>query len=86
MTSGSVLAGNYILTITATNSDINLSHSTTVTLTVGDFALATAPAAQTIFAGNNTSFTIKLGSSNGFTGPVTLSVSDWADGLLGAAR
>jgi autotransporter-associated beta strand protein len=75
ITSNNVAAGNYSLSITGTNSDFNLTHNATATLSINDFTVAATPAMQAIFAGSGTNFTVNVGASNGFAGTVTLNVS-----------
>lgn len=44
-------------------------------ITAPDFNIAASPDTQTIAAGNSTSYNVNLGSINGFSNPVTLSMS-----------
>jgi len=65
--------GTYPITITGTSG--SLSHSTTVTIIVSDFSISASPSSQTVTAGNSASYTVTLGSANGFANPVNLSIS-----------
>jgi len=66
-------AGSYTLTINGTSA--GLTHSATVSLVVSDFSMAAAPSSQTVTAGNTASYTVTVGSINGFSGTATLGVS-----------
>ena len=46
-----------------------------------DFSLAVTPAAQTVSAGNNATYTVTITSSNGFNGDVALSASGLLPGI-----
>src|SRR5438132_13357356 len=71
--------GTYPLTLTGTSG--SLSHSTTVTLVVSaDFSLSASPTSRTISHGQSTSYTIAIKALNGFTGPVSFSVSGFPSG------
>jgi uncharacterized membrane protein len=76
-TAGTTPAGSYTLTITG--SDGTITHSSNVTLVVtaptADFTIAASPAAQTVTRGGSTSYAVTIGSLNGFTNAVSLSVS-----------
>lgn len=68
--------GSYPLTITGTSGAT--THSATATLVVPappDFSLSAAPSTQTVNAGATANYTVSLGSRNGFTGDVTLSLT-----------
>ena len=72
-------AGTYTLTLTGTSG--SLSHSTTVTLVVNaDFSLSASPTSRTIGQGQSATYTITIKALNGFTGPVTFSVSGLPSG------
>jgi subtilisin family serine protease/uncharacterized membrane protein len=70
-------AGTYPVTVTATSG--SLTHSTTVSLTVvsapPDFTLGAAPTSATVNAGSSATYTLSVGSQNGFAGTVALSAS-----------
>ena len=77
-TTTAVAAGTYPLTISGT--DGTLTHTASVSLVVtapivGDFAISTTPASQTVQAGSGTSYTATVTPSGGFTDTVSLSVS-----------
>ncbi|HST77012.1 MAG TPA: protease pro-enzyme activation domain-containing protein [Verrucomicrobiae bacterium] len=72
-TAGTTPAGNYVLTITA--SDGTLTHSTSVNLSVTDFTLDAAPPSQTIVVGGSATYTATLTGLNGYTGTANLSVT-----------
>jgi hypothetical protein len=72
-------AGSYTLTLTGTSGSV--SHSTTVTLVVNaDFSLGASPTSRTISHGQSTSYTIAIKALNGFSSPVSLSVSGFPSG------
>ncbi|MDE3099464.1 MAG: RICIN domain-containing protein, partial [Verrucomicrobiota bacterium] len=66
------------ITVTITGTDGTLTHTTTISLTINpapDFSITATPSSQTVTAGNGTSYTTTVGSLNGFSGSVSLSVS-----------
>ena len=65
------------MTATVTDS-ISETASQVYTLTVNagpDFTVAASPASQTVTRGGKTTYTVTVGSLNGFAGPVSLSVT-----------
>ena len=66
-------SGTYTVTITGTSGGV--SHSANVTIIVSDFSISASPASQTVTAGNATTYTVTLGSANGFSSAVNLSAS-----------
>jgi uncharacterized membrane protein len=72
-TAGTTPAGNYLLTISA--SDGVLTHTADVTLSVTDFTLDATPASQTIVVGGSATYTATLTGLNGYTGTANLSVT-----------
>ncbi|MDE3099589.1 MAG: RICIN domain-containing protein [Verrucomicrobiota bacterium] len=76
--SASSTAATGSATVTITGTDGTLTHTTTISLTVNpapDFSITATPSSQTITAGNGASYTTTIGSLNGFSGAVSLSVS-----------
>ncbi|MFL5431605.1 MAG: hypothetical protein ACJ79M_18450, partial [Myxococcales bacterium] len=77
-TSTTTPGGTYTITVTGTGTAA--THSTTVTLTVTtpappDFTVAVTPTSRTVARGGSTTYTVSVGSLNGFTGSVALSVT-----------
>ena len=78
-TTGSTPVGTSTLTITGTSG--TLTHTTPTSLVVNaqppppDFSISASPGAQTVAAGNPTTYTATIGSLNGFAGVVTLSAA-----------
>jgi subtilisin family serine protease len=68
--------GSYPLTITGTSG--SLTRSATATLVVQpppDFTVSATPSSRSVTVGGATSYTIGIGSLNGFTDPVALSLA-----------
>jgi subtilisin family serine protease len=72
-TSTTTPAGSYTLIISGTNG--TLTHTTTVVLNIPDFSLSALPGFLSIAQGTSKTSTITVGSLNGFTGTVDLSLS-----------
>ncbi|MGH3026925.1 MAG: PKD domain-containing protein [Gaiellaceae bacterium] len=79
--------GTYTVALTVTNT--NGTDTATrvdyisVTPPPPDFALSASPSNRTVVRGNGTSYTITVTPSNGFSGPVTLTVSGFPTGATG---
>jgi len=73
-TSSSTPTGSYALTITATSGS-NLTHSTQVTLVVGDFSLSASPSTRTVSGNAKTTYTVTTTALGPFSATVNFSVS-----------
>jgi hypothetical protein len=84
-TSSSTPTGTYTITITGTGT--NVTHTTTVALTVtprSDFSISASPTSlQEPRNGGNTTTTVTITSSGGFTGAVGLTVTGLPGGVIG---
>jgi subtilisin family serine protease len=72
----SATPGSYALTVTGSSG--SSVHSAPITLVVNpraDFTVSVSPVTRTITAGGSTTYSITVGSMNGFTGTTNLSVS-----------
>src|SRR5439155_581052 len=86
-TSASTPDGTYALTITGVSGG-SLTHTTTVSLVVTtppDFTLSASPSSLSVAPGGSTSYTVTINPTDGFTGPVSLSVSGLPSGERGSA-
>jgi hypothetical protein len=74
-TGASTPLGTYSLTITGTSG--SLTHTTTVSIVVStpDFTLTPSPTSRTVTQGSPTTYGVTINPINGFSGPVSLSVS-----------
>jgi subtilisin family serine protease len=75
-TSPTIVPGSYPLTITGSSGAT--AHSAPATLDVQappDFSLAVVPGSRSVVAGAAAAYTVGVGSANGFTGDVALSLS-----------
>jgi uncharacterized membrane protein len=77
-TLSSTPTGTYTLMVMATGG--TLTYSTPVKLAVNAFSIATTPSSQTLSRGNDTSFSVSVTPSNGFTGSVSFSVTGLPSG------
>jgi hypothetical protein len=90
-------SGNATLTVTASNniapgtytfnvigSSAGLSHTSQVSLVVGDFSISASPASQAILAGSGASYTVTLATNNGFAGSVNFGLSGLPSGASGS--
>jgi hypothetical protein len=87
VSTGSLAAGSYTLTITG--SDGTLSHTTTAALTVqtapvGDFSISISPSSRRLRSTGSTTYIVTVTSSNGFSAPVSLTVSGLPSGVSGS--
>lgn len=81
-TSATIAPGTYPLTIAATSG--STVHTATATLVVPappDFTLGVSPSSRSVVAGNATTYTVGVGSVNGFTGDVALSLGGLPAGV-----
>ncbi|MBU6409107.1 MAG: autotransporter-associated beta strand repeat-containing protein, partial [Verrucomicrobia bacterium] len=72
-TSASTPAGVYPLTITSANG--SATHTNTLTLVLGNYALSVSPPSQAVSAGNGTSYTITVTTNAGFSGIVSFGLT-----------
>ncbi len=75
-------SGNYTLKITGIAGAV--THTATAALVVQDFTVSVSPAARTVNAGKKANYTVTVGSVNGFSGPVSLSVTGLPPGATAA--
>jgi len=71
--SGSAAAGSYTLLIKGTSG--SLVHSNSVTLVISDFNVTLTPTSNTVTQGDSASYTVTIGSVNGFNGSVDLTAA-----------
>jgi uncharacterized membrane protein len=86
-TASSTPTKSYYPIVTGTSG--NLSHATAVTLVVQpatqpNFVLAASPASQTVLQGDSTSYAVNVNRTDGFNGPVSLSVAGLPSGATAA--
>ena len=75
-TTAGLAPGSYPLTLTGTNgSTSRRAYATLVVPPPPDFTVAAAPASRTVPAGDTTTYTVTVGTLNGFTGNVALSLT-----------
>jgi subtilisin family serine protease len=75
-TTSSLAAGTYPLTVTATGGGLIRAVQVTLGVTsAGDFSLTTSPSKLNVKSGKSGSATVSVGSVDGFSGDVALSVS-----------
>jgi uncharacterized membrane protein len=72
-TTAAIAPGVHTLTITGTSG--TLSHSVTASLVVPDFTLTASPSSRSTTPGTAVTYTVSIGSLNGFAGTVALSLS-----------
>jgi serine protease AprX len=77
-TSSSTVAGSYPLLISGIGGGLSRSSTATLLVTApnADFALAVSPNSRTVKRGGRTSYTATISPLNGFSGAVTLGVSN----------
>jgi hypothetical protein len=79
-TTAATPAGTYSLAVTGTGAG-GTAHSTTVAVTVSpstpaaDFTITVTPASRSVAAGSPTTYTVTVTALNGYSSPVTLSVT-----------
>jgi hypothetical protein len=90
-TSSSTSAGNYALTIAATDSNTASGNALNAQITLAvnpgtspDFSISATPSSQTVPVGGSTTYTTSISTQNGFTGAVSLSVSGLPSGATGS--
>ena len=76
--SNSIASGTYLLNIIGTSA--GLSHTSQVSLVVGNFSISANPNSQAVLAGNNINYTITLAANNGFAGSVNFGISGLPSG------
>jgi hypothetical protein len=72
-TAGSTPGGPF--TVTASSSSVSGTANVTVTGAPADFSLQVSPSSQSVSLGGIANYTVTIVPSNGFNGPVTLSVT-----------
>jgi Bacterial Ig-like domain (group 2) len=77
-TAGTSAGGPF--TVTATSGSVGGTASVTVTSLPADFSLFVSPASVSVRRGSTATYTVTVTSSNGFSGPVTLSLSGQPSG------
>jgi hypothetical protein len=77
---GSAVPGTYTLTITGT--DGTLTHTTSVTLIVGDFSISASPGNVVAKKNSTPTYTVSVTRSGGFNSDVSLSVSGLPSGAV----
>jgi subtilisin family serine protease len=75
--------GTYSLSVTGTSGSLSHTAAVTLTVTARDFTLAASPSSATVSRGQTASYTVSIGSVNGFTGAVSLSVTGLPVGATG---
>jgi uncharacterized protein DUF4082/concanavalin A-like lectin/glucanase superfamily protein/Big-like domain-containing protein/galactose oxidase-like protein/Kelch motif protein len=85
LTSSNAPVGTYTLTMGATAEGITRSQSVTLTVSSSpDFTISVDPSTQNVADGDSTTCNVTLTSINGFTSPVSLSVSGLPTGATGS--
>ena len=67
--------GDYLISKDNYNNNSIVIHRMTAGTPTPDFSISASPSSQTVVQGNNTTYTTTIGTLNGFTGTVNLSVS-----------
>jgi subtilisin family serine protease len=85
-TTADLAPGSYLLTLTGTNGSTSRSaYATLVVPAPPNFTVAAAPASRTVPAGDTTTYTVTVGTLNGFTGNVALSLTGLPGGVGSSA-
>ena len=75
-TAASTPAGSYPLVVTGTSGQLSRSKTVTLIVANGDFTISATPSSRTLNRGDTTTFTVTIAAVQGFSGNVSLSVSN----------
>jgi hypothetical protein len=79
--SNNIVPGTYLFSVIGTSA--GLSHTSQVSLVVGNFSLSASPPSQAILAGNSASYMVTLTTNNGFSGSVNFGLGGLPSGASG---